>query len=71
MGDGKKSQVNVVGIICTSGGYQDLLPGFYQGFTLNSVRNFRCQRDKPTRKLLEKVRTKQKNIIQIPACSFV
>ena len=40
----------VFGIICISGGYQDLLPGFYQGFTLNSLGMFRFQRGKPIRK---------------------
>ena len=49
----------VFAIICISGGYQDLLPGFYQVFTLNSIGISRFQRGKPTRNLpgkkLEKI----------------
>ena len=41
----------VFGIICISGGYQDLLPGFYQVFTLISVGISRIQRGKPIRNL--------------------
>ena len=43
----------VFGIICISGGYQDLLPGFYQVFTLNSVGISRFQRETSTRNLPE------------------
>ena len=45
----------VFGIICISGGYQDLLPGFYQVFTIISVGISMIQRGKPIRNLLDKI----------------
>ena len=65
-GDGKKFASNfwkqigtifsqVFDIICTSGGYQDLLPGFYQVFTLIYLGISRFQREKPTRTRIEKI----------------
>ena len=44
----------ISGIVCISGGYLDLLPGFYQVLTLNSMGNSMFQRGKPTRNLSEK-----------------
>ena len=42
----------ILGIICISGGYQDLLPGFYQMFTLIDLGMFELFTGKPTRNLL-------------------
>ena len=42
------------GIICISGGYQDVRTGFYQVFTLHTVGISRFQREKPTRNLPKK-----------------
>ena len=41
----------VFGVICISGGHQDLPPDFYQFFSFISVGISRIQRGKPTRNL--------------------
>ena len=45
----------IFGISSLSGGYQDLLLGFYQVFTLNSVGISKFQREKSTRNLPENI----------------
>ena len=45
----------ILGISSLSGGYQDLLLGFYQVFTLNSVGISKFQREKSTRNLPENI----------------
>ena len=58
------SMISVIMLI--SGGYQDLLPGFYQVFTFNSLGISRFQSGKPTRNLLEKT----KKTLYIPIKSY-
>ena len=80
-GDGKKFASNfwkifgtrfsqVFGIICISGGYQDVRTGFYQVFTLHTVGISRFQREKPTRNLPEKDEKIYKNPIKNPLYLF-
>ena len=54
----------VFGIICISGGYPDLLPGFYQVITPISVGISRIHKGKPIRHLSEKMREKYEILLQ-------
>ena len=74
-GDGKKFAskflkisrtrfAQVFGIICITGGYQDVRTGFYQVFTLHTVGISRFQREKPTRNLPEQIEHIRQNPIE-------
>ena len=61
---------NISDIICISGGYQDLLPGFYQVFIFSSPGVSRFQRGNPSRHLWRKNNENYINSSPISISSF-
>ena len=58
-------------IICISGGYQDLLLGLYQVFTLIYLGISKLQKETPTRNWVEKIRKIYENPITHPFIPFL